>query len=368
MTPQASPPRGFQASDRWGAWLAVISSERRGPAAALARAGLALLAGAYRAGLAARNTWFRLPGTVVRAVRPVVSVGNLTVGGTGKTPFVAYLARMVQEMGGRPVILSRGYGAAAGGRNEEALELSLLCPGVPHVQNPDRTAALAQWAAENPCDVAILDDGFQHRRLARGLDIVLIDALRPFGFGHLLPRGLLREPPSALRRADVLVITRADLAGPESLAILRRTLAQHTRQGTPVLAAHHEAVAVLAADGSRRDIATLRRQDVAAACGIGNSDAFLMTLERTGARVALSEAFPDHHAYTQADLDRVMRAAEAAGLKTLVTTGKDFVKWQPLLAAGGRAAPLQVAALEVRLRVAEGEDVLRRKVGALLRP
>ncbi|MCX5677006.1 MAG: tetraacyldisaccharide 4'-kinase, partial [Planctomycetota bacterium] len=191
--------------NRRDTWLAIISGERRGLAAAAARANLTILAGLYRAGLFISDQRFRVPGAVRRASCPVVSVGNLTVGGTGKTPLVAHLARLVAEMGGRPVILSRGYAAPAGRPNEEALELERLCPGVPHLQNPDRRKALEDWVAQNPCDVAILDDGFQHRGLARDLDIVLIDALRPFGFGHVLPRGLLREPLSALRRADLVI-------------------------------------------------------------------------------------------------------------------------------------------------------------------
>ncbi|MCX5655460.1 MAG: tetraacyldisaccharide 4'-kinase [Planctomycetota bacterium] len=265
MTTHRSTSSGSSTRHR-EAWLAIVSGERRGPAAALARGGLALLAGLYRAALALRDIWFRLPGAARRASRPVVSVGNLTVGGTGKTPMVAYLARLVGEMGGRPVILSRGYGAASGGPNEEAIELARLCPGVPHLQNPDRLAALEGWIAGNPCDVAILDDGFQHRRLARNLDIVLVDALRPFGFGHLLPRGLLREPLSALRRADMIVITRAELVTPEGVKLLKQTIAAHVRPGTPLLLARHAPAGLLMADGSRRDAASLKGQDIAAAC------------------------------------------------------------------------------------------------------
>jgi len=366
MTAHRSTSSGSSTRPR-EAWLAIVSGERRGPAAALARGGLAILAGLYRAALALRDLWFRLPGAARGGPRPVVSVGNLTVGGTGKTPMVAYLARLVGEIGGRPVILSRGYGAASGGPNEEAIELARLCPGVPHLQNPDRLAALEGWIAGNLCDVAILDDGFQHRRLARNLDIVLVDALRPFGFGHVLPRGLLREPLSALRRADMVVITRAELVTPEGVKLLKQTIAAHVRPGTPLLLAQHAPAGLIMADGSRRDAASLKGQDIAAACGIGNPEAFRLTLERGGARVRLFDAFPDHHAYTTADLDRLLRTAEAAGLKTLVTTGKDYVKWQPLLAGRRSPPPVEVAALEITLQILEGEETLRREIGALLR-
>jgi tetraacyldisaccharide 4'-kinase len=365
MTAHRSASSGHSSRPR-DAWLSVISGDRRSPAAALARCGLTAMAGLYRAALLLRDLWFRLPGAARRALRPVISVGNLTVGGTGKTPMVAYLARLVGEMGGRPVILSRGYGAAGGRPNEEAIELSRLCPGVPHLQNPDRLAALRGWLIGNPCDVAILDDGFQHRRLARSLDIVLIDAMQPFGFGQVLPRGLLREPLSALRRADMVVITRAELVTPEGVRLLEQTILAHARPAVPVLVARHEPSGLIMADGSRREPGSLAGRDVAAACGIGNPEAFRRTLEKAGAKVRLFDAFPDHYAYTTGDLDRLLRTAEAGGLKTLVTTGKDFVKWQPLLTGRRSLPPVEVAALEVTLQVLEGEEALRREVAALL--
>jgi tetraacyldisaccharide 4'-kinase len=369
MNATASVPSGFTADDRRGAWFAVISGERRGPAAALARLALSLLAGLYRAGLAVHDLKFLLPGAVKRAPCPVVSVGNLTVGGTGKTPMVAYLARLAAEMGRRPVIVSRGYGAKPGRPNEEAMELSALCPGVPHLQHSDRWRAIRGYVAQNPCDLAVLDDGFQHRRLARDLDIVLIDALQPFGlgasgFGRLLPRGLLREPLAALRRADLAVITRADLA--DDLARLKRTLAAHLRPDVPVLAASHRPAGVVTLDGTRHETAWLRGRDVAAACGIGNPEAFRWTLGQAGARVRRFEMFPDHHAYTRDDLDRLVRAARAAGLEALVTTGKDFVKWL-LLLEGGPAPQIEIAAMEVAFCVTEGEEALRDRLASLFK-
>jgi len=349
--------------------MAVISGERRGTVAAAERAGLAALAALYRAGLAAHNLRLRLPGAVRRAPCPVASVGNLTVGGTGKTPMVALLARLATGLGLRPLIVSRGYGAAGGGPNEEACELEALAPGVPHVQSPDRLRAIQEWTAEHPCDLVILDDGFQHRRLARDLDIVLVDAIRPFGlglsdFGRLLPRGILREPLSALARADIAVITRTELVDAADLARIKERVALRTRPGTPILAAGHRPTGLRMLEGSRREATSINGRDVAAACGIGNPEAFRRTLEVLGARVRLFEVFPDHYAYARADLDLLIEAARAAGVKTLVTTGKDFVKWRPLLA--GLAPPVDVAALEVALEVIEGEDVLRRRIAALV--
>ncbi|MBU6174878.1 MAG: tetraacyldisaccharide 4'-kinase, partial [Planctomycetes bacterium] len=134
---------------------------------------------------------------------PVVSVGNLTAGGTGKTPTVAFLAKWFRAQNKRVAILSRGYGAGSDGRNDEAKELEITLPDVPHLQSPDRIASARIAVDELGMELLLLDDGFQHRRIGRDLDIVLLDAREPFGFGHLLPRGLLREPLRSLKRADV---------------------------------------------------------------------------------------------------------------------------------------------------------------------
>ena len=346
--------------DRQSRWLALVSGRTRGAAASLARFGLWVLS------LAASNLRRLLPGWVQHPPCPVVSVGNLTVGGTGKTPMAAYLADLVTRMDGAPLIVSRGYGSDEGRPNEEARELQRLCPDVPHVQNADRVRAIEQWMRRRPCDVAILDDGFQHRRCARDLDIVLLDALRPFGYGRLLPRGLLREPPSALRRADIIVITRTESIAAGELTRLKAEVGSLAAGETPVLLAEHQPTAILLPDGSRRDLEWLAGRDVAAVCGIANPQAFRMTLERLGARIAMVETFRDHHLYTRADLNRLVSAAETAGAKMLVTTGKDFVKWLPMIEAAGVAPRVGVAALQIALRITEGEDVLRRRIAALL--
>jgi tetraacyldisaccharide 4'-kinase len=274
-------------------------------------------------------------------------------------------------MGRSPLIVSRGYGSAEGQPNEEALELQRLAPGAAVVQRRNRWKAISDWTWHNPCGLAILDDGFQHRRLARDLDIVLVDALNPFGYGRLLPRGLLREPLSALRRADMAVITRAELIDATALTDLKRNLAACLRPETPVLVARNRPTGLRLADDSLRDVSSLGGRTVAAACGIGNPEAFRRTLEQAGAAVRLFEIFPDHYAYTAADLALLLSAARTAGVKMLVTTGKDYVKWRPLLVgatAGRVAADVEVAALEVAFEIVEGADVLRRRIAALCRP
>ena len=352
-------------ADPQARWIALISGQKRGLLAGAARLLLALQAILYRAALAIGSAMCHLPRYVKRVPCSVISVGNLTIGGTGKTPMVAYLARLAAALDRRPLIVSRGYGARPGRLNEEARELERLVPGVPHVQNADRYRAIVDWRTRHACDLVILDDGFQHRRLARDLDIVLVDALRPFGFGRVLPRGLLREPLSALRRADVIVVTRAELVAAAELARLKRDLEPRLRPGTPILVAEHRPTALVMLDGSRRPPESLRGQNVAAACAIGNPEAFRLTVEHLGARVALFETFRDHHPYAPADLAGLIEAARTAGAKTLVTTGKDSVKWLPLMEGQAAAPSVEIGALEVEMALVEGEDLLRGRVAAL---
>jgi tetraacyldisaccharide 4'-kinase len=182
-------------------YLRLLSGEARGLGPALERLGLRAASVPYELAVRLRNAAYErgwLPSE--RVPVPVVSVGNLTAGGTGKTPFVEYVARFYRNLNRRVAILSRGYGGASG-CNDEARVLEQNLSDVPHLQGVDRVALARRAMSEWKSDVLVLDDGFQHRRLARDVEIVLIDATAPWGHGYLLPRGLLREPLSSLRRA-----------------------------------------------------------------------------------------------------------------------------------------------------------------------
>src|SRR3954468_14061547 len=182
----------------------LVSGRRQGFASAALRVLLRVVEVPYTAVVTRRNRPYDRGRAEIRRVSvPVISVGNLTLGGTGKTPMVKWLAGWLQSNGSRVALVSRGYGAATGKQNDEALELGLALPSVPHLQNRDRVAAAERAIAESTSQVLVLDDGFQHRRLAREIDIVLLDALEPFGFEHVFPRGTLREPLSGLDRAHV---------------------------------------------------------------------------------------------------------------------------------------------------------------------
>jgi tetraacyldisaccharide 4'-kinase len=356
----ADPPQPGGTRRRY---LALISGEARGPLASLQRFGLLLASVPYGAAVRLRNLLYRLGWLQSRrAPVPVVSVGNLTTGGTGKTPCVEYVAGFYRRHDLRVAVLSRGYGAA-GGPNDEALVLEENLPDVPHLQGPDR-AALAQSAAEElASEVLVLDDGFQHRRLARDLDLVLIDATNPWGHGYLLPRGLLREPRSGLRRAGLVVLTRVDQVSPASRERLRRAVGR-LAPSVPVVEAAHGPVELVNSDGDVAPLDELRDRPVAAFCGIGNPEAFRRTLAGLGAEVGAFRAYPDHHPYTRADVEALRAWAGGLPLGTaVVTTQKDLVKLR-LPRLGDR--PLW--SLRVRLRVEAGQDVLDGRLRSALTP
>lgn len=333
----------------------LVDGSARGPVAAAARAVLAGLAVPYGLAVGIRNAAYDrglLPAT--HAAVPVVSVGNLTLGGTGKTPLVAWVARTVSSSGLRPAIVSRGYAARRGERSDEAAELGLLLPGVPHLADRDRVAASAAAAAAD-ADVVVLDDGFQHRRLARDLDIVAVDATDPFGGGRIFPRGLLREPLAGLRRAGAVVLTRATAVDAARRAEIRRRLEAACGAAMPPVwaEARHRPVRLRSTRREERPLGDLVAARVAAFAGIGNPAAFRGSLESCGAELVGFRGFPDHHAYTPADLDDLDRWAGGLRADLVVTTLKDLVKIDR-----ERLGGVPLAALEVALEVLAGGEAL----------
>ena len=306
--------------------------------------------------------WLRMS----RLPAPVVSVGNLTVGGTGKTPVVACLARLLQDRGMRVAILSRGYGGHSRGvvcisdgqhiyKNppevgEEPYWLARTLPGVAVYTGPCRYAAgLAAWQELKP-DLFVLDDGFQHFQLHRDLDLVLLDAAAPFGNRQLLPRGPLREPLPALAAAHSLILTRFDPERHQArLAAIR-----HAFPDKPVLTASIMPVYVTAYPGGRAEApAALNLRALMAFAGLARPEVFTATLKELGVDLKGCRDFPDHHAYSEAELDRLTAAARSLGAEGLVTTGKD---WARLGERWDGELPLWV--LEVEARLGDAEPVL----------
>jgi tetraacyldisaccharide 4'-kinase len=315
----------------------------------------------YRAGLLATH----------RVAAPVLSVGNITTGGTGKTPLVEWLARAVAREGRRVCVLTRGYGRAdvhkrvvvSDGQNvladvrasgDEPFLLAEHLRGLAAVvADADRVAA-ARWALrELGSEVFILDDGFQHLRLARDLNIVTIDATAPWGGGHLLPRGRLREPRTGLARADCIVLTRAEHA--HDLAGLRTEIAQLSG-ARPIFIARTRTKHLRLLDEKDASTAiTLASlpQPLLAFCAVGNPQAFFAHLRAAGCHVQQTRAFADHHNYTQADVDALTRAAIQSGACALVTTAKDAVKLRALNFS------LPCFVLEIALEIDDEADLLK---------
>jgi len=306
---------------------ALVSGRRRGLGATLARGVLSLAEPFYWVVMHFRNRRYDTHDEAVHRVEvPVVSVGNLTVGGTGKTPMVEWLSRWFRSHNVRVALISRGYGAEHGSRNDEAIELERKLPDVPHLQDPDRIAAARVAIDELDTELIVLDDAFQHRRIGRDLDIVLVDATEPFGFDHLLPRGLLREPLSSLCRADAIVLTRCDMVDEPRRKEIREQVHEHGPNAI-WLEAVHQARCLLAADGSEESLGSLPDSRVAAFCGIGNPDAFRRTLSGCGCEVVELREFPDHHIYQREDVEQLIEWSNTLdGVAQIICTHKDLVK------------------------------------------
>jgi len=286
------------------------------------------LAALYGLGVRWRARWWRRRAR--RLPKPVLSVGNLTFGGTGKTPFVIHACRELERRGRRVAILSRGYRALGPEGNDEALVIDRHLPSIPHVLGPDRHAAGLTVADD--VDIFVLDDGFQHLPLWRDIDVVLVDATAPFGGGWCPPAGRLREPLTALGRATFVVLTRADLVDRETLGAVMRTVRAHT------------AAPIATAAFPPSCDADLSGKEVCVACAIGNPAAFVRTVESLGARVVARRFFRDHHAYTDGDAAELARP----GLPVVITE-KDAVKLEALWPG---AVPLHV--VRIALEVLDG--------------
>ncbi|MGH8056547.1 MAG: tetraacyldisaccharide 4'-kinase [Candidatus Entotheonellia bacterium] len=285
----------------------------------------------------------------------VLSVGNLTLGGTGKTPLVEVIATWLQARGCRVGVLSRGYGRKGGGSivvasdgahvlrspeeaGDEPVLLAEHLPGVPIIVGKDRFAAGMLAVERFGVDVLVLDDGFQHVSLARDLDILLLDAAHPLGNGRLFPRGDLREPPSALARADAIVFTRWDPTIPTP------ALPHLPHPTPPLLHSQHEPVDLHGLhDGQTLPLASLRNRRVLAFCGIGAPASFRCTLEELGATVVAFRAFSDHHRYTRPELEALTRLAASVRAEMVITTEKDRIRLR-------RFPALQYPMWELRIR------------------
>jgi tetraacyldisaccharide 4'-kinase len=366
-----------------------VTTPRRAPEVLLRRywddpdtpvvtAGLSVLSWAYRAALAVRDRAYRwgvLP--TGRLPCPVISVGNLTLGGTGKTPTVELVVRTLQDLGALPAVLSRGYGRSTRGvhvvADREAIRaearsggdeprlLAERLPGVPVVVGENRYEAGRVAVERCGATALVLDDGFQHRTLAKDLEILVVSGRAPWGNRRVFPRGTLREPLSGLERAHAVVVTNPVAPGTvaEVTAVVRRHHAT-----APVLSARYEMQeASEPLRGRRVPVAELAGRRLLAFAGLGSPEGFADTVDATGIRRVGFVEFPDHHWFTPGDVAELARDARAAGAQGLVTTEKDWVRMRELA-----PPPLPLWVLPVRLVIEAGLETWRRLIAAVLAP
>lgn len=316
----------------------------------------------------------------------IVSIGNIVAGGTGKTPMTIAVADMLKHMGHRPVILSRGYGGHAektgivvsdgyellcgpAMAGDEPFMMASKSRGVPVLAGSDRYKSGMHAISEFDPDVILLDDGFQHRRLHRNLDLLLLDAGNMFGNGYLVPRGVLREPVTALKRSDAVIFTRCGSAPeiPDHAAMAGRLtrIAPQASEGLhekPVFQSNHVPFLTGIREGhapfpmgipttsAESDVSVLMGSNVFVFSGIARNRDFLTAVETHAGRVAGHMAFPDHHPYTDAECEEIMRRAVAAGADVLATTEKDYVR-----VAGKMPGDVPIAVVGVKI-IFTGDD------------
>jgi tetraacyldisaccharide 4'-kinase len=339
------------------ALLRLLSGETRGVGAALARTVLRAIEPVYATVMRLRNFAFDRGWKKSHALPAItISVGNLTTGGTGKTPVVRWLVERLREADYAPAILMRGYRTGECEISDEQLMLEDQLHRhkarrvIVHAE-ADRVEGARHVAKHEAVDVFVLDDAFQHRRAKRDFDLVLINATNPFGFGHVLPRGLLREPITGVRRADAILLTRADLASLDEIAEIERIIrASHC--GAPIYRSRHALIGLLDGQDSL-PIDTLRERPFFAFAGIGNPAALEKQLAAFGESYVGQHWFPDHHDFRYAELEEVMRIARERGAEALVTTEKD---WPKLRRMKLHELPLPILRLAMAIRFAEDDE------------
>ncbi|MCK4958249.1 MAG: tetraacyldisaccharide 4'-kinase [Planctomycetes bacterium] len=331
----------------------LISGESTGFGPGLLRVILRAVSAGYLGAVALRNLcydrrWLRSHDAGV----PVISVGNVTTGGTGKTPLVIWLCKLLAARSVDCAVLTRGYKSESGKFTDEPAILAKSCPDANVIVDGDRVSSAAKAIEKFGAGVLVMDDGFQHRRLRRDLDIVAVDATCPFGFGRILPAGLLREPVSALKRADAVVITRYDQATIVKISELEKAIERIAPQATIARAVHRNPYAKML-KGATLSIDELKEKPVYAFCGIGNPKAFFNRLEGHGLKVMGTRVYNDHHNYTERDIKDIYEEAKYLGAELILSTQKDWVKTTLL---SEQDEDILFAYMAVELEFVEGAD------------
>jgi len=347
----------------------LISGQSSGFGASTLRSLLAVAAIFYSLVVRLRNLLYSKGMLKVHHVDAVIlCVGNITVGGTGKTPLVVWLCNLITQNSKLKIqnckcaILTRGYKTRAQENKDLKDEIAILaesCPEAEVIVNPDRLAGAAEAIDKYAAKVLIMDDGFQHRRLARDLDIAAIDATQPFGYGKMLPAGLLREPVSSLNRAGAVVLTRCDQVTETQLSELEQKL-RAINPDMIISRSIHAPVYAKSMKNKEINLEQLKGKKVFAFCGIGNPDAFFNTIKNLGAELSGSKIYDDHYHYTDACLSKISEQAEELGADLILTTQKDWTKVisNSESQISDFKLPLPFAFLAIEIKFLAGEDKL----------
>lgn len=295
---------------------------------------------------------------------PVISIGNITAGGTGKTPLVIWLCNYLQSKDIQNCILTRGYKTQPGQITDEPALLAKACPDSAVVVNRNRLSGAKKAIRTYQPAALVLDDGFQHRRLRCNLDILTVDATCPFGYGRILPAGLLREPLKGLSRASAVIITRADQVSPQSIYGLKSELRRHA-PNIPIATTTHTLSHAVSHPNRHISLDQIKQSKVYAFCGIGNPDAFFGSMTKNGFDLCGTKIFDDHHIYTIEDIESIYTEAQACSANLILCTQKDWVK-SALLVPEREEATL--AYLAMKLDFLEGLDKITPLIDALFEP
>ncbi|MBI4115563.1 MAG: tetraacyldisaccharide 4'-kinase [Candidatus Omnitrophica bacterium] len=286
---------------------------------------------------------------------PVISVGNLTWGGTGKTPLVEYLARRVLELRRTPLVLTRGYG------QDEVEQLKAHLPNVRIGVGKERYQVAQGYGRRERIDVAILDDGFQHWKVTRDIEIVTVNALNPFGNRSLFPRGILREAPQALKRATVVVLTHVNLLAPKELTQLRDEIKKFSPSSFITEAFLEPLFFYRARKRNRLSISSLENRRVATFSAVGSPRSFQILLTRYGIKPVRNFEYCDHHTFSRTELQEIQEVSRNSDVDEIVTTEKDFYR-----APKDITEVLDPLVLATRIQVSTGEEILTDRIFRLL--
>lgn len=336
----------------------LMSGQGGGAFAGVVRFGLAGAAKIYSLVAGARNCLYDKGLLKARRVdAAVISIGNLTAGGTGKTPLVIWVCNFLQDKGVASAILTRGYKATEKDTDEPAM-LAKNCPSTKVIVEPDRVKGAEKALSKSDAKALVMDDGFQHRRLARDIDIVTVDATEPFGYEKMLPAGLLREPINSLKRAQAVVITRSDQVAEDELSRLEERL-RGINEDMIIARAVHSPVCVKSMGGRKIGLEELMGKKVFAFCGIGNPDSFFNTVEVACGQLVGTKVFNDHHKYTKADISNVCEQAKMLEADYILSTEKDWTKTCLLASCAG---DVTFGCLAIELKFTSGENKLKQLI------